>query len=112
VVVQDILSEAQEKFAEVFQSSVERNQHLSSSSWLRYKDTCSKAFFDFHRIGKKKTHLRELETEDGTIRGQSDLALYVFDFYAKLYTSDAMTPGTREAHGGNQSAPQRKSPRT
>ncbi len=94
--VRDILSEAQENLVEAFQSSVERNQHLSSSSWLRYGDTCSKVFFDFHRIGKK-TLLRELETEDGTIRGQSNLALYVSDFYAKLYTSDAMTPGTREA---------------
>jgi hypothetical protein len=97
VVVRDILSEAQEKLAEVFQSSVEKNQHLSSSSWLKYGDTCSKAFFDFHRIGNKKTLLRELEIEDGTIRGQSNLAFYVFDFYAKLYTSDAMTLGTREA---------------
>jgi len=95
--VRDILSDAQEKLADVFQSSVERNQHLSSSSWLRYGDTCSKAFFDFHRIGKKKTLLRELETEEGIIRGQSDLALYVFGFYAKLYTSDATAPGTREA---------------
>jgi hypothetical protein len=67
--VREILSDAQEKLADVFQSSVERNQHFSSSSWLRYGDTCSKAFFDFHRIGKKKTLLRELETEEGIIGG-------------------------------------------
>jgi hypothetical protein len=30
--VRDILSDAQEKFADIFQSFVERNQHLSSSS--------------------------------------------------------------------------------
>jgi hypothetical protein len=63
----DILSDAQEKLEDVFQSFIERNQHLSSSSWLRYGDTCSKAFFDFHRIGKKKTLLRELETEEGIL---------------------------------------------
>jgi hypothetical protein len=95
--IQDILSEAQEKLAEVFQSSVERNHHLTSSSWLRYTDTCSKSFFDFHRIGKKKTLLRELETEEGIIGGQSDLALYVTGFYAKLYTSDSSALGTKEA---------------
>ncbi len=98
--VRDILSDAQEKLEDVFQSSVERTslfQHLSSSSWLRYGDTCSKAFFDFHRIGKKKTLLRELETEEGIIGGQSDLTLYVSGFYAKLYTSDATTLGIREA---------------
>ncbi len=88
-VVRDILSESQERLAEVFQNSVERNHHLTSSKWLRYGDTCSKSFFDFHRIGRKKTLLRELETEEGPIGGQSDLALYVTGFYSKLYTSDA-----------------------
>jgi hypothetical protein len=95
--VRNILSKAQEKLAEVFQTSVERNQHLSASNWLRYGDTCSKAFFDFHRIGKKKTLLRELETEEGTIGGQGDLTLYVSGFYDKLYSSDALAPGTKEA---------------
>jgi len=67
--VRDILSDAQEKLADVFQSSVERNQHLSSSSWLRYGDTCSKAFFDFHCIGKKKTLLWEFKTKEGIVEG-------------------------------------------
>jgi hypothetical protein len=67
--VRDILSNSQGKLAEVFQDSIERNRHLSSSNWLKYGDTCSKAFFDFHCIGKKKTLLRELETEVGTIMG-------------------------------------------
>jgi hypothetical protein len=78
---------------------------------LRYGDTCSKSFFDFHRIGKKKTLLRELETEEGTIRGQSDLALYVTGFYAKLYTSDATAPSTKEAQEDCwQSIPPKVSP--
>jgi hypothetical protein len=64
---------------------------------LRYGDTCSKAFFDFHRIGKKKTLLRELETKEGTIKGQSGLILYVSGFYDKLYSSDASALGTKEA---------------
>ncbi|CAM6016383.1 unnamed protein product [Sphagnum balticum] len=84
VEVQGILSNAQSKLADVFQNSVEHNQHLSASRWLRYGDTCSKAFFDFHRIGKKRTLLRELETEEGTVTGQSDLALYVTSYYANL----------------------------
>jgi hypothetical protein len=96
-VVRDILSESQERLAKVFQNSVERNHHLTSSKWLRYGDTCSKSFFDFHRIGRKKTLLRELETEEGPIGGQSDLALYVTGFYSKLYTSDALAQGTTEA---------------
>jgi len=71
--VRSILSDSQGKLAEVFQNSVKRNRHLSSSNWLRYGDTCSKTFFDFHHIGKKKTLLRELETEMGTITSQNDL---------------------------------------
>jgi hypothetical protein len=76
---------------------VERKQHLSASRWLRYGDICSKAFFDFHRIGKKRTFVRELETEEGIVSGQSDLALYVTSFYANLYSSDALAQGTAEA---------------
>ncbi len=41
--------------------------------------------------------MRELETETGTITGQSDLSLYITDFYANLYSSDALVPGTEEA---------------
>ncbi len=95
--VRDILSESQGRLVEVFQNSVERNHHLTSSKWLRYGDTCSKSFFDFHRIGRKRTLLRELETEEGPIGGQSDLALYVTGFYSKLYTSDSLAQGTMEA---------------
>ncbi len=96
VEVRDILSNAQSKLAEVFQNSVARNQHLSSAKWLRYGDTCSKPFFDFHRIGKKKALLRELETESGTIMGQSDLIDYITEYYKRLYTSGASTLGTKE----------------
>jgi hypothetical protein len=91
-----ILSDAQGKLTDVFQNSVEQNQHLSASRWLRYGDTCSKAFFDFHSIGKKRTLLRELETEEGIVSGQSDLALYVTSFYANLYSSDALAQGIAE----------------
>jgi hypothetical protein len=97
--VKDILSRAQEKLAEVFQSSIERNHHLTSSSWLRYENTCSKSFFDFHRIGKKKTLLRELETEDGIIGGQSDLELYITGFYAKLHLG-FLNPRRKGGSGG------------
>jgi hypothetical protein len=76
---------------------VARNQHLSSAQWLRYEDTCSKPFFDFHRIGKKKALLRELETEFGTIMGQSDLTDYITEYYKRLYASEASTLGTKEA---------------
>jgi hypothetical protein len=92
-----ILSDAQSQLAEEFQASMARNRHLSSANWLRYGDTCSKTFFDFHRIGKKKALMRELETGSGTISGQQDLTHYVTNFDAWLYTSDAGTPGTAEA---------------
>jgi hypothetical protein len=95
--VRDILSDAQGKLAEVFRDSVAHNRHLSSANWLRYGDTYSKAFFDFHRIGKKKALLRELETEYGTITGQHDLTHYITDYYTRLYTSDAFAPSTVEA---------------
>jgi hypothetical protein len=95
--VKGIFSDSQGKFTEVFQDSVERNRHLSASKWLRYRDTCSKVFFDFHCIGKKRTLLRELETETCTITGQGDLSLYITDFYARLYSSDAFAFGTEEA---------------
>jgi hypothetical protein len=95
--VRDILSNAQGKLAEVFQDSMVRNRHLSSANWLRYGDTYSKAFFDFHRIGKKKALLKELETESGTIMNQHDLTHYIIDYYTHLYTSDAVALDTAEA---------------
>ncbi len=75
--VRGIFSNSQGKLAEVFQDSIECNWHLSASKWFRYGDTYSKAFFDFHRIGKKKTLLQELETETGTITGHNDLSQYI-----------------------------------
>ncbi len=95
--MKSILSDSQGKLAEVFQNSVERNRHLSSSNWLRYGDTCSKAFFDFHHIGKKKTLLRELEIETGTSTGHNDLTQYIIEYYSHLYSSEAHTLGTMEA---------------
>jgi hypothetical protein len=68
--VRDILFESQGKIAEVFQASVEHNNHLSAVKWFRYGDTCSKTFFDFHQIGKKKTFSKELEVNGGTIFDQ------------------------------------------
>jgi hypothetical protein len=64
--VRDILFKSQGKHAKFFQASVECNNHHSTAKWFRYRDTCSKTFFDFHRIGKKKTLLKELEV-DGRI---------------------------------------------
>jgi hypothetical protein len=87
--VRNLLSEAQAQLAKEFQDSVARNCHLSSASWLRYGDTCSKTFFDFHRIRKKKALMRELETDSGTVSGQKDLSQYVTSFYTRLYTSEA-----------------------
>jgi hypothetical protein len=54
VEIKGLLSEAQGQLAEEFQDSVAQNRHISSANWLRYGDTCSKTFFDFHRIGKKR----------------------------------------------------------
>jgi hypothetical protein len=84
VEVRGLLSEAQGQLAEEFQDSVVRNRHISSANWLRYGDTCSKTFFDFHRIGKKKALMRELKTDSGTVSGQHDLAHYVTGFYTRL----------------------------
>jgi hypothetical protein len=95
--VRGILSDAQGKLAEIFRASVVRNWHLTSASWLRYGDTCSKVFFFFHRIGKKKTLMKELETDSGTITGQRDLTHHVTNFYSRLYTSHTRTSGTAEA---------------
>jgi hypothetical protein len=55
------LCESQGKLVEVFQASIERNNHLSIAKWFKYGDTSSKTFFDFHQIKKKKTLLKELE---------------------------------------------------
>jgi hypothetical protein len=95
--VRSILSNSQGKLAEIFQTLVERNRHLSSSNWFRYGDTCSKTFFDFHQIGKKKTLLRELNTESRSITGQNDLTQYITEFYSRLYSLDADILGTMEA---------------
>jgi len=95
--VRSILSDAQGQLVKEFQAFVARNRHLSSANWLKYGDTCSKTFFDFHCVGKKKALMRELETDSGTISGQQDLTHYVTDFYARLYMSDAGALGTVEA---------------
>jgi hypothetical protein len=97
VEVREILSNAQGKLAEIFQNSVVQNRHLSTSTWLKYGDTCSKTFFDFHRVGKKKALIRELETESGTVTGQKDLTDHITDFYKHLYTSEARNAGSENA---------------
>jgi hypothetical protein len=83
--------------AEVFQASVVHNNHLSMAKWFRYGDTCSKTFFDFHRIGKKKTLLKELKVDGRTISYQRDLSHYITKFYANLYVLEVHAPGTSKA---------------
>jgi hypothetical protein len=95
--VRDILFDSQAKLAEVYQNQVTRIQHLSSANWFKYGDTCSKNFFDFHKLGQKKTLLRELETESGTVRGQFDFSHHVTEFYSNLYSSETHLPGTQKA---------------
>ncbi len=95
--VRSIVSTAQGHMADSLQEQVARNHQLSASTWFRYGDTCSKRFFDFHRIGRKRTLLKELTTEEGEIKGQEDLAHYIQSFYAHLYTLEASAPGTSEA---------------
>jgi len=58
----EILSLAQGHLADTLQEKVARNHQLSSASWFRYGDTCSKRFFDFHRIGRKRTPLKDVAT--------------------------------------------------
>jgi hypothetical protein len=93
----EILLIAQGHLTDSLQEKVTRNHQLSAASWFRYGDMCSKRFFDFHRIRRKRTPLKELKTEGGDITGQEDLAHYVRAYYAHLYTSEASTPGTSEA---------------
>jgi hypothetical protein len=95
--IRDILSRAQGHLTDSLQEQVVRNHQLSAATWFRYGDTCSKRFFDFHRIGRKRTFLKELSTEDGEVTSQEDLAHYVRSFYTHLYTSEANAPGTHEA---------------
>jgi len=68
-VVRDILSTAQGHMADSLQEQVARNHQLSASTWFRYGDMCSKKFFDFHCIGRKRTLLKELITEEDEIKG-------------------------------------------
>jgi hypothetical protein len=91
------LFESQGKLVEVFQASVERNSHLSTAKWFRYGDIYFKTFFDFHRFGKKKTLLKELEVDGGTIFYQGDLSHYITRFYANLYASKVHASGTSKA---------------
>ncbi len=82
---------------EVFKTSFERNNHLSTAKWFRYGDICFKTFFDFHRIRKKKTLLKELKVDGGTISNQKDLSHYITKFYANLYASKVHALSTFEA---------------
>ncbi len=59
--------ESQGRLAEFFQTFIEHYNHHLTMRWLRYDDTYSKVFFDFHRIGKKKTLLKELKVDERTI---------------------------------------------
>jgi hypothetical protein len=95
--VRSILSTAQGQMADSLQEQVAWNHQLSASTWFRYGNTCSKKFFDFHCIRRKRTFFKELATEDGEIKGQEDLAHYVRSFYTRLYTSEANAPGTSKA---------------
>jgi hypothetical protein len=95
--VRDILSVAQGHLTDSLQEQVVQNHQLNAATWFKYGDTCSKRFFDFHRIGRKRTLLKELSTEDGEVTCQEDLAHYVRSFYTHLYTSEANAPGTHEA---------------
>jgi hypothetical protein len=83
--------------AEVFQALVEHNSHLLMAKWFRYGDTCSKTFFNFHQIEKKKTLLKELEVDGGIISNQKDLSHYITKFYGNFYASKAHAPSTSEA---------------
>jgi hypothetical protein len=67
--VRDILLVAQGHLPDSLQKQVVRNHQLSAATWFRYNDMCSKRFFDFHRIGRKRTLLKELSTEDGEVTG-------------------------------------------
>jgi hypothetical protein len=67
------------------------------AKWFRYGDTCSKIFFDFHRIGNKKTLLKELEVDGRIISDQRDLSHYITKFYANLYALEAHALNTSEA---------------
>jgi exonuclease III len=67
--VRDILSVAQGHLTDSLQEQVVRNHQLSAATWFRYGDTCSKRFFDFHRIGRKRSLLKELSTEDRDVTG-------------------------------------------
>jgi hypothetical protein len=88
---------AQGHLTDSLQEQVVRNHQLNVATWFRYGDTCSKRFFDFHRIRRKRTLLKEVTTEDGVITGQEDVANYVRSFYMHLYTSEVNAPGTSEA---------------
>jgi len=95
--VRNILSKSQRKLAEVFQALIERNNHLSTAKWFRYGDTCSKIFFDFPLIGKKKIILKELKVDGKIIFDQRDLSHYITKFYANFYALEVHAPGTFEA---------------
>jgi hypothetical protein len=67
------------------------------AKWSRYSDTCSKLFFDFHCVDKKKTLQKELEVDEMTIYKQTDLSHYISQFYANLYTSKLHSLDTTKA---------------
>jgi hypothetical protein len=92
-----ILLESQGKLAELFQTSVERFNHHSTTRWFRYGVICSKLLFDFHCVGKNKTLLKESEVDEMTIYKQADLSHYISQFYANMYTSKPHSPDIAKA---------------
>jgi hypothetical protein len=72
---------------------------LGQSGVATYGDTCSKTFFDFHQIEKKKTFLKELEVDGGTIFDEKDLSHYITRFYANLYESETHALGHKRDVG-------------
>ncbi|CAM6029963.1 unnamed protein product [Sphagnum balticum] len=93
----NILSASQGNLADTLQDQVARNHQLSATSWFRYGNTYSKQFFNFHHIGRKRTLLKELAADAGTITEHTNLAHYVRSFYECLYASKAHTPGIAKA---------------
>lgn len=95
-----ILSKSQGKLVELFQTLVECFNHHLAPRWFRYGNICSKLFFDFHRVSKKRTFLKELDVDGMTIHKQADLSIISPNFTPTCTHLD-LTPQTLQSPKGS-----------
>lgn len=81
------LNLAQEKLEEVRMEKIERKKNYAGALWAKFGDKCLKDFFDFHKVARPKTIIRELQDGPRSLKSSGEISDHVHAFYKELYRS-------------------------